>query len=110
MPPLPGTLVLNVGEMLQLATGGYLRAAVHRVLPPPPGAAPRLSLPFFYNADYDATVAAVRLPADLVWEARPILGGYPPLVLGKWARSLGSAQPRLSCGLGGGEGVVGGRR
>jgi len=57
VPPLPGTLVLNAGEALQLATGGYLRAAVHRVVPPAPGGPARVSLPFFYNADHEAVVA-----------------------------------------------------
>jgi isopenicillin N synthase-like dioxygenase len=69
VPPLPGTLVLNTGEALQLATRGYIRATVHRVLPPS-GAAARLSAPFFYNAAHDACVGALPLPASLPW-ARP---------------------------------------
>ena len=31
VPPLADTLILNAGEALQLASGGYIRAAVHRV-------------------------------------------------------------------------------
>ena len=70
VPPLPGTLVLNCGEALQLASGGYLRAAVHRVLPPPPGGPARVSLPFFYNADHDAVVQPLPtlLNNTLPWE------------------------------------------
>ncbi len=34
--PRPGTYVMNLGEMLQAATSGYLRATKHRVLSPPP--------------------------------------------------------------------------
>ncbi|WP_445190051.1 2OG-Fe(II) oxygenase family protein [Pseudonocardia sp. Cha107L01] len=34
--PLPGALVVNLGEMLQLTTHGYLKATVHRVLTHPP--------------------------------------------------------------------------
>ena len=35
--PMPGALVMNIGEMLQIATDGYLRATMHRVQSPPPG-------------------------------------------------------------------------
>ena len=36
--PKPGTYVMNLGEMLQAATHGYLRATKHRVQSPPSGA------------------------------------------------------------------------
>ena len=32
--PVPGSLVVNIGELLEWATDGYLRATVHRVLSP----------------------------------------------------------------------------
>lgn len=48
--PLPGTLVVNVGEILQLMTGGCLAATPHRVVSR--GGA-RLSLPFFLNPALD---------------------------------------------------------
>src|SRR5690606_21305611 len=35
--PKPGTYVMNLGEMLQAATAGYLRATKHRVQSPPAG-------------------------------------------------------------------------
>ena len=35
VPPLDGTLVVNVGEMFQLVTNGYFKATVHRVVSPP---------------------------------------------------------------------------
>ncbi|ESZ18473.1 hypothetical protein X737_18050 [Mesorhizobium sp. L48C026A00] len=34
--PIPGTLVVNIGELLELASNGYLRATVHRVVTPRP--------------------------------------------------------------------------
>ena len=34
--PVPGSYVMNLGEMLQAATSGYLRATPHRVQSPPP--------------------------------------------------------------------------
>lgn len=33
--PLAGSFVVNIGELLELATNGYLRATVHRVVSPP---------------------------------------------------------------------------
>ena len=36
-PPVPGTFVVNIGEILEMASNGYLRANVHRVVSPPQG-------------------------------------------------------------------------
>ncbi len=33
-PPIDGALVVNIGELLEVATGGYLKATVHRVVSP----------------------------------------------------------------------------
>ena len=38
VPPLPDTYVVNIGELLELASNGYLRATVHRVVTPPAAA------------------------------------------------------------------------
>jgi len=55
VPPLAETFVVNIGELLELATNGYLRATVHRVLSPPPEHE-RLSIAFFLGAQLDAVV------------------------------------------------------
>lgn len=55
VPPVEGTLVVNLGEMLQLATHGYYLATVHRVLSLP-GTRSRYSIPFFFNPRLDAEV------------------------------------------------------
>ena len=44
--PLPGSFVVNIGELLELATNGYLRATVHRVVSPQ-AERERLSIAFF---------------------------------------------------------------
>lgn len=84
VPGRAGAFVLNIGEMLQLLSHGYLRATVHRVVPPPPGP-DRLSLAYFYNPAYEATLVPVELPASLACEApggastdasNPILASY----------------------------------
>ncbi|UVK43932.1 isopenicillin N synthase family oxygenase [Mesorhizobium sp. AR07] len=67
--PLPGTLVVNIGELLELASNGYLRATVHRVVTPPAGVE-RISVPFFFSARLDATIPLLDLPEELAAEAR----------------------------------------
>lgn len=59
--PLPGALVVNIGELLELATDGYLKATTHRVTSP--GARDRYSLAFFMAAQLDAQVPVLQLPA-----------------------------------------------
>ncbi len=67
--PKRGTLVVNIGELLELASNGYLRATVHRVVTPPAGTE-RLSVPFFFSARLDATIPLLTLPPALAAEAR----------------------------------------
>lgn len=69
-PPLPGSFVVNIGELLELASNGYLRATVHRVVSPPAGQE-RLSIAFFLGAQLDAVVPVYRLPPQV---ARLALG------------------------------------
>ncbi|TIL47161.1 isopenicillin N synthase family oxygenase [Mesorhizobium sp.] len=67
--PIPGTLVVNIGELLELASNGYLGATVHRVVTPPAGVE-RISVPFFFSARLDATIPLLTLPEELAAEAR----------------------------------------
>lgn len=54
VPPLEGTLVVNFGQVLEQWSAGRIRATAHRVL----GAGrERFSIPFFYEARADATIA-----------------------------------------------------
>ncbi|MET8168612.1 2-oxoglutarate and iron-dependent oxygenase domain-containing protein [Streptomyces sp. NPDC005329] len=61
VPPLPGAFVVNLGELLEVATNGYLVATNHRVVSPP-SAVERFSVPFFYNPRLDARVEALPFP------------------------------------------------
>lgn len=82
-PPIEGALIVNIGEMLEWATDGYLKATNHRVLAPEPGT-DRISVPYFHNPALDATFPKLTLPADLATRApgvtlddsNPILGVY----------------------------------
>lgn len=55
----PQSLIINVGEMLQLASGGYYRAALHRVMKPAGTEArdSRMSMPLFVHPADDVTLA-----------------------------------------------------
>ncbi|MFB2581856.1 isopenicillin N synthase family dioxygenase [Herbiconiux sp. P15] len=70
-PPLDGAFVVNIGELLEVATDGYLKATVHRVISPRIGD-DRISIPFFYAPALDSTVPLITLPAELQAEARGI--------------------------------------
>ncbi|MFE0463489.1 isopenicillin N synthase family dioxygenase [Kitasatospora sp. NPDC058965] len=61
VPPMPGAFVVNLGELLEVATDGYLKATNHRVVSPP-GARERYSVPFFYNPRLDAHIAPLDFP------------------------------------------------
>ncbi|MCP1680387.1 2OG-Fe(II) oxygenase family protein [Kerstersia gyiorum] len=66
--PIENTFVVNIGELLELATNGYLRATVHQVITPPSGR-DRLSVAFFLGARLDAEVPLYRLPSELAAQA-----------------------------------------
>ncbi|MBS1905990.1 MAG: isopenicillin N synthase family oxygenase [Actinobacteria bacterium] len=70
-PPVDGAFVVNIGELLEYATDGYLKATNHRVVSPQ---APdeRISIPFFFNPALDARLPLIDLPADLAGQARGV--------------------------------------
>jgi isopenicillin N synthase-like dioxygenase len=55
VPPQAGTIVVNIGDVLQVWTNDRCTAGVHRVLPVH-SASGRYSTPFFYQPRIDATV------------------------------------------------------
>ncbi|PTX56519.1 isopenicillin N synthase-like dioxygenase [Litoreibacter ponti] len=52
----PGEFVINFGEMIEMWTNGAVRATPHRVVG---GDAERLSIPLFFNPNYDVNVAPI---------------------------------------------------
>ncbi len=56
--PIRGAFVVNLGELLEIATRGYLVATNHRVVSPASGVE-RYSVPFFYNPRLDAHITTV---------------------------------------------------
>lgn len=71
VPPMDGAFIVNIGELLEVATGGYLRATRHRVQAPAPGT-DRVSIPFFLNPALDAVVPIIDLPPDLARRSRGV--------------------------------------
>jgi len=70
-PPVPGAFVVNIGELLEYATQGYLTATNHRVISPTfPDE--RISVPFFFNPALDARLPIIELPEELASEVRGV--------------------------------------
>ncbi len=73
-PPIPGTFVINIGDMLEAWTNGVYTSTLHRVVN---HGAERYSIPFFVAADQETNVEP--LP-QFVSADRP--SAYEPLVAG----------------------------
>jgi isopenicillin N synthase-like dioxygenase len=67
VPARDGAFIVNIGELLELATSGYLRATEHRVNLR--HAADRISVPYFFNPRLDAQLPALSLPQELAARA-----------------------------------------
>lgn len=74
VPPIDGTFVVNVGDLLELWTNGEFVATSHRVRKV---AQERYSFPLFFNVDYDTVVSPLPRFVD---ESRP---RRPPLRAGE---------------------------
>ncbi|HEX5253342.1 MAG TPA: 2-oxoglutarate and iron-dependent oxygenase domain-containing protein [Mycobacterium sp.] len=78
VPPREGAFIVNIGELLEVATRGYLRATQHRVnLQGPAG--DRISVPYFFNPRLDARVPVLSLPDELEAHARRVEDPSDPI-------------------------------
>jgi isopenicillin N synthase-like dioxygenase len=75
-PPLPGTFVCNIGDMLDRMTGGRYRSTPHRVRNV--SGRDRLSYPFFFDPDFSAPMPS--LPGQ------EISGSYGEYLVSKVSR------------------------
>ena len=69
--PIPGAFVVNIGEMLEIATNGLLTATDHRVRSPEAGR-DRISIPFFFNPSLAGRLPVLDLPPELAARARGV--------------------------------------
>jgi isopenicillin N synthase-like dioxygenase len=79
--PLPGALLVNLGDMTAQWTNDRWRSTLHRVLPPPAhadGSAKRRSAAFFLDANYDAVIQCVPTCQSAEHPAK-----YPPVLAGE---------------------------
>jgi isopenicillin N synthase-like dioxygenase len=88
-PPIPGTFVCNIGDMLDRLTDGWYRSTPHRVRNL--SGRPRLSLPFFLDPGFADEVPPLPVRAAVVdgdhrWDGqdlRAFNGTYGDYLLGK---------------------------
>lgn len=92
-PPIPGTFLCNLGDMLERMTGGRYRSTPHRVRNR--SDADRLSFPFFFDPAWSAQVLPVPLSgegpaaAQARWDGEDVHafdGTYGEYLLGKVSR------------------------
>ncbi|KAL6153078.1 hypothetical protein ACJQWK_03149 [Exserohilum turcicum] len=65
-PPIPGTLVVAIGQGMEALTDGVCASTTHRVLSPRKGEGARYSVPFFQGVSYDARFEAMDVPDEVV--------------------------------------------
>lgn len=87
VPPVKGAFVINIGELLEYATDGYLKATVHRVVTPKAGDE-RLSIPFFFNPALDAAFPKITLPEKIANDAPGVTEDPHNVIYGTFGENL----------------------
>jgi isopenicillin N synthase-like dioxygenase len=91
VPHVPGSFVINVGDMLERITSGRYTSALHRVINR--SGRPRISMPFFFDPRFDAVLQpipslerALRREQVERWDGldlRDVHGTYGDYLIGK---------------------------
>ena len=76
-PIIPGTFLINIGNMIQRLTNDYFRSTVHRVVSPKKKT--RLSISLFFEPNYDTVIEPIE---KFCTEINPIK--YSPLHFGDY--------------------------
>ncbi|GIT54749.1 MAG: hypothetical protein Ct9H300mP16_19090 [Pseudomonadota bacterium] len=80
-PPVEGTFLVNIGDMMMRWTNNLFRSTPHRVVTRTQKK--RYSFPFFFAADYNTVVGCLD---TCVSEDNP--PGYPPTKFGYWVENM----------------------
>ncbi|KAF2189162.1 Clavaminate synthase-like protein [Zopfia rhizophila CBS 207.26] len=64
--PIPGTLVVAIGQGMEALTDGVCASTTHRVLSPRKWEGARYSVPFFQGVSYDAKFEAMDVPEEVL--------------------------------------------
>lgn len=81
VPVIPGTFVVNIGDLMARWTNDHWNSTKHRVRVPPARARaiPRVSIPFFHHPNYDALIECLPSCAGVDDPPR-----YPPVTSGTY--------------------------
>nr|BAJ90183.1 predicted protein [Hordeum vulgare subsp. vulgare] len=82
VPPVPGGLVINVGDLLQLVSNGRLKSVEHRVVANRSRDRARISVAAFFNADLRRTTAVYGPIEEQVSSSAPPL--YRSITVGEF--------------------------
>jgi isopenicillin N synthase-like dioxygenase len=85
VPVVPGTFIINIGDLMARWTNDAWVSTLHRVVNPPAEAGAesrRQSLVFFHNPNYDAVISSLAPGGP---------GKYPAITSGEHLRQLFTA-------------------
>ncbi len=88
IPPLPNSLVVNVGDFLERASNDVFKSTIHRVVNSEDEK--RYSLAYFFDANPDATIEVMKCCID---EVRP--RKYEPVKAATWQKEFSTLPKRL---------------
>ncbi|WP_338889206.1 isopenicillin N synthase family dioxygenase [Rhodococcus sovatensis] len=92
-PPVEGAFVVNIGELLEVATGGFLRATRHRVVKSA-DFRERLSIPYFFGPALDMPMPTFELSPELAVQSRGVAQDPANLIFATYGENLWKARVR----------------
>lgn len=86
-PPIPGTLVVNIGDMMESMSGGLFMSTPHRVRNRGGPNAMRLSFPFFFDPGFHSHVPPLPLTKGQMADARETIAMRAMLLQERWDKA-----------------------